>query len=60
MVHKMIAWIREQATFERNTRRRSQKSHWSMKNEKAIKSGHVFQATHTVGYTKTHVSDLKN
>jgi hypothetical protein len=29
-----------------------------MKNETAVESGHVFQATHIVGYAKTHVSDL--
>ena len=31
-----------------------------MKNETTITSGHVFQATHTVGHAKAHVSDLKN
>jgi hypothetical protein len=30
-----------------------------MKIEKAIKSGHVFQAKITIGYAQTHLTDLK-
>jgi len=54
MAHKIIAWIRKQATFERNTRRRLQKSHWSMKNEKAIKSGHTCSRQHTLPDMQKH------